>query len=635
MRPQLTAVLLLFSSAVSLGAASPERWIELRSQHFLVLTDSNEKDARRIASQFERMRAVFHVLLPNATADSGRITVLALKDKKAFQSMEPAAYLAKGQLELAGLFLRTPDTNYILVRLDAGNQQEHPYATVYHEYTHLLNSKSEWLPLWINEGLAEFYQNTDIEDRDVRLGQPSTDDVLYLRQNRLLPLTTLFAVDHNSPYYHDEQKGSVFYAESWALTHYLIVNDRRNKTHLLHDYFANLTAGQDSVTAAQNAFGDLKILQHKLDDYVSQSNFSLFQLSQAFPVDESTFKVEATSTADANSIRADVLVYEDRKEEALALLNDTLRDDPQNALAHETMGFLKLREGDMAGARKWYDQAVHLDSQSYLAQYYSAVLAEREGDSSHPAAIEASLLASIQMNPTFAPAYDALAQFYSTQPGKLDQAHRMNLEAVQFDPNNIVYRLNTANVLMLQQQPDNAIKVLKEAERVAANPGELAIVRSRREQIERSEASMAKFKADHPDAQQTITANGEIMLSESSTIEPAADASKVHIAVEAPANEPHFPVGPPTGPQHIARGVVRNVKCFYPTILSLDLETTGKSVTYYVNDYFKVDYYNLNFVPKGSLNPCTDINGMRAAVHYTAVTDKVVAGQIVRLDLIK
>jgi len=33
-----------------------------------------------------------------------------------------------------------------------------------------------------------------------------------LRQNKLLPLATLFTVDHTSPYYHEENKGSIFYA---------------------------------------------------------------------------------------------------------------------------------------------------------------------------------------------------------------------------------------------------------------------------------------------------------------------------------------------------------------------------------------------------------------------------------------
>ena len=70
----------------------------------------------------------------------------------------------------------------------------------------MLRNASEWIPLWLNEGLAEFYQNTDILDKEVRLGQPNSDDILYLRQSRLLPLTTLLKVDATSPYYHEEQE---------------------------------------------------------------------------------------------------------------------------------------------------------------------------------------------------------------------------------------------------------------------------------------------------------------------------------------------------------------------------------------------------------------------------------------------
>ena len=110
--------------------------------------------------------------------------------------------------------VRARDKNYILLRLDA--QGDHPYATVYHEYTHfMMRNASSWVPLWMSEGLAEFYQNTDIQEKEVLMGQPSAGDLLYLRQNRLLPLTTLLTVDRTSPYYHEEQKGSIFYAESW------------------------------------------------------------------------------------------------------------------------------------------------------------------------------------------------------------------------------------------------------------------------------------------------------------------------------------------------------------------------------------------------------------------------------------
>ncbi len=153
--------------------ASTAQWVEVRSPHFTVLTDSNEKQGRQIADQFERMRWMFQTLFPNANVDPAEpIVVLAAKNAKSFQALEPAAYLAKGQLKLGGLFLSAPDKNYVLLSLDA--EYEHPFASIYHEYTHLqFKNDSEWMPLWLNEGLAEFIQNTEIRDKDVLLGEPS------------------------------------------------------------------------------------------------------------------------------------------------------------------------------------------------------------------------------------------------------------------------------------------------------------------------------------------------------------------------------------------------------------------------------------------------------------------------------
>lgn len=428
-------LLLVFLTAVPAAIAdSTPHWIHLRSEHFVILTDSSEKQARHLANQFERMRIVFQKLIPNSTADSGTgpIIVLALKDKKSFQSVEPSAYLAKGQINLAGLFLSGPDKNYIVLRLDA--EGEHPFATVYHEYTHFVVRKVTWLPLWMNEGMAEFYQNTDIQDDDVLLGKPSFEDILFLRQSALLPLPTLLAVDHDSPYYHDEQKGSVFYAESWALIHFIIVSDRKNHTDRFEDYAKALASGQDSLTAAQQTFGDLKQLQSSLQAYVQQGDFSMFKMPLTITVDPSTFQVLPISTTEADAIRADVLVDDGRSKDAQALLEAVLREDLKNAQAHETMGSLKFREGDHEAAKKWYTEAVQMDSHSYLAHYYFAVLSMPSSNAANHDVIEASFKEAIKLNPTFAPAYDAFAEFYSMHREKLSEAHMLTAQAVHSSP---------------------------------------------------------------------------------------------------------------------------------------------------------------------------------------------------------
>src|SRR5215472_10850126 len=100
-----------------------ENWLQVTSPHFVVVTNGNEKQGRRIADQFERMRSVFHVRFPRLQLDSNApIIVLAMKDEKDFRALEPEAYLAKGLLKVAGLFLRAPDKNYVLMRVDAGGE---------------------------------------------------------------------------------------------------------------------------------------------------------------------------------------------------------------------------------------------------------------------------------------------------------------------------------------------------------------------------------------------------------------------------------------------------------------------------------------------------------------------------------
>ena len=608
--------LLLFSS-VAVSADSGPHWVEVRSPNFRVLTNAGEKDGRRVASQFERMRTVFHILMPSASDDAAApITVLALKDKTSFRTLEPEAYLGKGKLDLAGLFLRAPDKNYVLLRLDT--EGEHPYSAVYHEYTHYMMRKAEsWIPLWLNEGLAEFYENTDLTSKDVDLGQPSANNILYLRQQSLLPLTTLLKVDHNSPYYHEDNKGSVFYAESWALVHYLEITDFDNKTHRLQDYMMRLVSQhEDSVTAAQHAFGDLTKLEQALDSYISGWNFKQFELLAPVPFAEASFEVRPVTTAQADAVRADVLLYVRGPKDAEALLQSVLQADPNNATAHETMGGVKLREGDIAGAKKWYGEAVQLDSQSYLAQYNFAAMALRDGDRGEDAAIEQSLQAAIKLNPKFAPAFDSLAQFYGMRHEKLEEAHELNNVAVGLEPQNVQYRVNAARVLEENDQFASAIRVLNAAKPLAKTLMETDSILRQIDDVERrqSEAELIEKRRK-----------------ERATAEPVA---KVEVAEAAREEEPALPAGAP-GARHIVSGVLRGVKCSDPAVLRVTLDQAGKPISLYANNYYKIVFTTAGYTTSEELHPCKDIEGMKARVVYGEVTDARVSGQIVSIQLSK
>jgi tetratricopeptide (TPR) repeat protein len=600
-------------------AASPEQWVEVHSPHFTVITNDGEKQGRHILDQFERMRWVFHTMFPSMDTDPANpIKVFAAKNAKSFDALEPAAYLAKGQLKLAGLFLRTQDKNYVLLRLDA-EQEQHPFATVYHEYTHLqLSGAGEWLPLWFNEGLAQFFQNTDIRNKDVHLGQVSAGDLNLLRQSRLIPLPVLFKVDATSPYYHQEDKGSIFYAESWALTHMLEINDGLNHTRHLYDFVVLLANHEDPLVAAEKAFGDLKKLQQELDNYIGSGLYREFILnSAAAPIDESSYTARVLSPTDADAARADVIASVGRLQEARDLLDAVLKADPNNVAAHETMGMLALRNNNETEALKWYSDAVKLDSKSYLAYYYFAQITMAHGNSSDDATVESSLRKAIDLNPLFAPAYNQLAMFYGMRRQHLDEAQKLIVKAVKLDPSQLAYRTNAANLLLEAGNYAGAQKILVACLKLARNPSEVAMVQSRIDHLQQIQTSMA----ENARMQTVVTA-------------PSQQAAPAVVEV-VKETAPKHPTEPPTGPRHYAEGIMRGVGCSYPSTLEFKVEGAKANVSVYTNDYFKLELTALGFTPSGNMNPCTDFEGKKARVQYAESSDKTVDGQVIAVELRK
>jgi len=480
----------------------------------------------------------------------------------------------------------------------------------------LLFSKAEdWMPLWLNEGLAQFFENTEIRNKEVKSGEPSRENLFILHQNRLLPLDVLFAVDRNSPYYHEETKGSIFYAESWALTHYFWIQDQKNSTHKLIDYMRLVAGGVDPVTAGTNAFGDLNALQKTLDAYVNQATFLALKMDTPIAVDDSAFVISSLTQSDADAIRADFLAYDGRTDDAKALVDTVLKEDPKNPQAYETMGYLNTRQTNFDGARKWYEKAIKLDSKSYLAYYYFAAITLRNGPPSGDLAheVETSLRTAIKLNPNFAPSYDSLAVFDAMRRENLDEAHSMSLMAVQLDPTNVHFRLDAGNILIQMKQTENALRVFKAAQKIAKNPQEESLVEDsirRVEQYQNASADIPSLEAEEAPETEKTTAD---------------DAPPVLMRKEHPL----------TGQRHEAKGIIKNVRCTPPAQMEFDLVDKSRSLTLHSDNYYKVEFSALGFTPQSELHPCTDIENLHGRVQFVDSSDKEEPGQIVAAELSK
>lgn len=618
MLKRLVLLFLLLAAPLALARDKAETWTEVRSPHFVVVTNSNEKQGRHIADQFERMRSLFHVLFPRIQMDSSGspVIVMAVKDEKDMRALEPSEYLAKGSLTLAGLFLSSQDKNYVLMRVEASG--EHPHAVIYHEYTHYLQRKAaEWMPLWMNEGLAEFFQNTDIEEKEASLGKPDADDIRWLRQNQLLPLATLFSVDEKSPYYHEENKGSIFYAESWAMIHMIETGDYEQKTHRLDDYANLLIQKVDPVTAAEKAFGDLKKLQTALDTYVHRASFGYFKKNTTTEVDDAAFKALPLASSQADAVRADFLAYNSRTNDAQTLLDHVLQEDPKNVLAHETKGYLEFRQGHREEARKWYGEAVQLDSKSFLAHYYFAVMTmNSDSGTEEQEQVESSLRTAIKVNPAFSPAMDRLAVYLGMRRRNLDEARMQELSAITIEPSNVNYRLNMANILMEMEQGDHAIQVLQAAAKVAKTPAESQAVDNLLMHAQEYAEMQAKFAARKHAAEIAGT-----VTTEKTTSDPPVPHLKHREFVAK-------------GPHRFVVGTLKSVHCENST-LDLTVSTKDKQLAVHGDDYYEVAFSALGFQASDDLNPCKDLENRPAKVEYVESADPSVTPQLISVELHK
>ena len=620
-------------------AQARQRWVEVSSPHFKVLTDAGQYEGLELAEHFEKMRETFAALLRAHPEDTAPMQVIALRNKKEFRAIEPAAYLGKGKLDLAGYFRRQQTRDYILLRLDVAGP--HPYATIYHEYTHyLLRDDYTWLPLWLNEGLAEFYQNTDIHPGEVDLGQPDMADLMYLRQHKMIPVATLVQITASSPYYHEEQQGTIFYAESWALVHYLIVTDRQNGTLRLETYEKNLKAREAPLTAARNAFGSLRELDKNLRGYLNNLTYAYFRLKLQTRVDKKEFHTREVPEAEAEAIEAGVLVDSHRMDEARALLKKALQENPNNAIANQMMGYLELRAGNLRAAENWYAGALAMNPESYEVNYRFAECAMRNADETGNAKVEASLRKAMKLNPQFAPAYDLLAQFYDIHQKNEKEAHLLEAQAITLEPDNVQYRLNAAVGLANQQDFDNALRVLDAARHVARNHAAMTMIEAETKQIRATQAMVARAKSEETSMQGKRAAyagQGSGGTGSGGGLTPPTVTTKEGSGpvVSLLKKAPDYPSGPPTGAKHTVTGVVKAASCYYPAMLVLTLDAGGKSLTLYRHNYFDVTYSAVGVEIKGELHPCTDLVGKRTRITYAEVKKAGVAGQLLTVTLVK
>jgi tetratricopeptide (TPR) repeat protein len=445
---------LIVSSACTFAGEKP--WTEVRSPNFRVLTDGSPADGRRVAREFEQMRAVFAIGFPKMRLETGApLVIFAPRDENSMKAMAPARWETRGP-KPGGMFQHGWERQYAVVRLD----QDLPGRNnvVYHEYVHsLLHANFRWLPTWLDEGLAEFYGNTRFEQTKMYVGAPSTR-VVRLQGATLIKLDELLGENPWSKYGKDELKIDLFYSESWALVHYLVFGQGMDQGKKLTKYYDALMERQDEKKAFEEVFGSFKDVEDGLANYTRKFTFGSYVLQNPPQIQERDFPARTTTLAETNAELGAYRLFSHDKEEAARSIEQALHEDANLALAHETLGFLDFSDGKDDDAKSEFAKAYAADPQRYLSLYYRTMLsAAAESGAEDALSTRTAMFDVLKANPRFAPAFVELA-FLSVRAGDASYALNLARKAEGLEPSRAGYHLLVGRLQLAMGHHEEAAK---------------------------------------------------------------------------------------------------------------------------------------------------------------------------------
>jgi hypothetical protein len=207
------------------------------------------------------------------------------------------------------------------------------------------------VPVWLNEGLAEFYSTFALMDGGKRasIGLPIANHVLLLKGSLRVSLPELLKADHSSPLYNEDSRVNDFYAESWALTHMLLLS-QPSRVKELADYLEQVNNGADEKQAWEQIFGTSRT-ETDFRRYLTRPTMSYGVID--FPEKVATAPIVETplSPASAASFQAGLLMRLNA-DAAAKLLEPALTRDPADALAVATMAQIEMARRDPSAATK-------------------------------------------------------------------------------------------------------------------------------------------------------------------------------------------------------------------------------------------------------------------------------------------
>ncbi|MEY4555233.1 MAG: hypothetical protein RL093_352 [Pseudomonadota bacterium] len=239
--------------AATLFAAAPARaeWRKAETEHFIIYGDVSERILRTYATKIERFDALLRTYYPIQSD----VQIPKLEIYLADGARDMRRILPDGSESIAGFY--SADSGRIYTVTNISNPEA--LSTLFHEYAHhfMFQMSAEAYPSWFVEGFAEYYSTVVMEPEKIEVGREDRGRMMLFTQlgtNEWAPLADVLK-------WRISRSGRArifdYYAQAWALTHYLMSAPERQR--MLSQYLNAVIRGADPITAMETATGRTSI----------------------------------------------------------------------------------------------------------------------------------------------------------------------------------------------------------------------------------------------------------------------------------------------------------------------------------------------------------------------------------------
>ncbi len=246
----------LCALALAAGLAGAGQVFEHETEHYRIRTDISAEFAELVGRHMEVIFQEYAERFRDYGEVDERFQVAVLRTQEGYMAEAPPQ--VRGS---TGVFV---SSKRLLAAHAEGRTTEEVLRTLYHEGFHqfMYMAISRKCPVWLNEGLAEYFSEATWNGQQFVLGYVPTVRLHTvreaIREGRHIRLPELFTLDIDrwlQDVRTDARRASLLYSEAWSVVQFLIHADGGRYSEMLNTFLREVADGAGEEEAFQKAFG--------------------------------------------------------------------------------------------------------------------------------------------------------------------------------------------------------------------------------------------------------------------------------------------------------------------------------------------------------------------------------------------